>query len=38
MGRDPLGAKKESLLAIYGRFVEETKNWERECGDLDRGR
>jgi len=22
-------AKKESLLAVYDRFVEETKNWER---------
>ena len=23
-------AKKEALLAIYDRFAEETKSWERE--------
>jgi len=31
-------AKKEALRAIYDRFAEETKSWERECGSLDRGR
>ena len=23
-------AKKEALLAVYGRFAEETKSWERQ--------
>ena len=31
-------AKKEALLAVYDRFAEETRSWEREGGDLDRGR
>ena len=30
-------AKKEALLAVYDRFAEGARGWERQCSGLDPG-